>query len=101
MLPSVAVELNDTFLLIGFSKGTTDCKDISIWVPFAALDEHACINEKRFGISQLTHHLKSSALIGNAKTSCIFSRVLIGEPLLVMIIPFNSSEWHLSSLDTS
>ena len=52
MLTSVAVELNDSFLLVGlFLKGSANGKDISIWVPFAAFDEHASVDQERFGVT--------------------------------------------------
>jgi len=101
MLTSIAVELNNTFLLVTFSKRSTNSQDISIWIPFAALDEHSSVDKERFSVTQLSHELKSSALIGNAEACSIFRRILIRETLLVVIIPLNSSKWHLCSLDAS
>jgi hypothetical protein len=102
MLASVTVELDDTFLLIGLlSQGSADGKNISIWVPLAALDEHASVNEEWLGIAKLPHELESSTLVSDAETGGILSGVLVREALLVVIVPLNASEGHLSALDTS
>jgi hypothetical protein len=102
MLASVTVELYDTFLFIGLlSQRSADSKYISIWVPLAALDEHAGVDEKRLGVAKLPHELETSALISNAETGGILSRVLIRETLLVVIVPLNTSQRHLGALDAS
>ena len=72
MLASGAIELNDTLSLIRILlDGSTDCKNITIRVPLACLNEHAGVNQVWLLVVQLSHELKSTALIGNTEAGCL------------------------------
>lgn len=96
MLTLRTVELDYTFGITAiFRDGSAYSQNVTIWVPFAALDEHAGVDEIRLVIANLPHHLHSTALVSDNEASSIFRRILIGEPLLVVIVPLDTRERHL------
>lgn len=64
-----AVELDYSLWISSiFRDGSADCENISIGVPFTRLNEHSCVNEVWFGVTQFSHELHSTALISDTET---------------------------------